>query len=230
MHAESQISAQDWVKKIHDSKHIPEHYQKQIKSKGDAIFVKNPLKFKVPNDVIQKDWRTDWLSVFVKGGAANKDWEMTTGCLDFTVKKGDSSGPFITVTHSPDLSKGESVGSYTKYTMTAKSRSTTSIKVERGNTLPTGVNLKSGRKLIVIANRIALKLGSKVKMFTFEDDELVEVWFHETACHAGRNSQGLLDVHGDKVVDRCARDIEDMFPKTTTVPKVLTAIQNFLKP
>jgi hypothetical protein len=29
-------------------------------------------------------------------------------------------------------------------------------------------------------------------MFKFEDRELLETWFHETACHAGRNTEGSL--------------------------------------
>ena len=39
---------------------------------------------------------------------------------------------------------------------------------------------------------IDLSLGGKIKMFKFEDPELLETWFHESACHAGRNSEGSL--------------------------------------
>jgi hypothetical protein len=113
--------------------------------------------------------------------------------------------------------------------MTVTSRRTESVMVERGITLPDGVTLKSGQKLIVIANRIALNLGGKVKNFQFADSELLEVWFHEIACHAGRNSEGKTDTHGNKEVESSASDIEAMFPKSTTVSKVFDETQAFLK-
>ena len=223
VHQKSQISAQDWVKKINDSDDIPDYFKEQIKSKGNVIYVTNPNKFKVPTNVISKDWLADWLSAFNA-----EEWEMTTGCLDYSVKKGDSAGPLITVVHNPDLN-GEIIDGFTKYTMTVTSRGTKSVMIERGNTLPTGVALKTGRKLIVVANRIALNLGDKTKTFKFEDSELLEVWFHEIACHAGRNTEGKPDVHGDKEVERWASDIEAMFPKATTVAKVFLEMQGFLK-
>jgi hypothetical protein len=115
--------------------------------------------------------------------------------------------------------------------MTATARSMKDLVIEQGNTLPTGVTLSSGRKFIAIANRIALKLGNKVTMFMFDDDELLEVLFHETACHAGRNTQGLSDTHGDAVVDQCAKDINGEFNSPrTTLPKIVNAINAFLKP
>ena len=132
----------------------------------------------------------------------------------------------------PDLSKGESVDGFTKHTMTSTGDTTKDVSIERGNTLPKGISLKSGRQSIVVANRISLKLGSTVKKYTFNDDELVEVWFHEIAAHAGRISQGHAGTHGKngrKPADVTARDIESMFPKTETVPKVRDAIKDFLK-
>jgi hypothetical protein len=224
VHAKSQISAQEWVKKIADSRHVPDHYQDQLQANGDLISVDDPQRFRVPGNVIPKMWRDDWLSAFV-----NTEWEMTTGSLDITVTK-KSSGPLITVTHNPDLSNGESLGGYTKHTMSKTYHSLHGTEIEKGNTLPTGVTLNSGRKLIAVANRVALKLGTQVKSFAFEDDELVCVWFHEIACHAGRNSQGLPDTHQDDTVDKYKRDIDDdMFPKSTTLPKLLAAMRAFLK-
>jgi hypothetical protein len=224
IHQASQITAQDWVKKIHDSDDVPDYFKEQIKSKGNVIYVTNPKKFKVPTNVIEKDWLEDWLSAF-----SAEEWEMTTGSLDISVKKGDSAGPLIRIIHNPDISSGETIDGFTKYTMTVTSRDTKSIEFERGNTLPTGIALKSGRKAIAVANRIALSLGDKTKTFKFEDSELLEVWFHEIACHAGRNTDGKPDVHGDKQVDSYAKDIEAMFPKATTVSKAFVEIQGFLK-
>jgi hypothetical protein len=224
IHQASKIGAQDWVKKINDSDDVPDYFKKQIKSKGNVIYVTNPKKFKVPTNVIEKDWLEDWLSAFTV-----EEWEMTTGCLDISVKKGDSAGPLITIVHNPDLSNGETIEGFTKYTMTVTSRGTKSIEFERGNTLPTGIALKSGRKVIAVANRIALNLGDKSRTVKFQDSELLEVWFHEIACHAGRNTIGKPDVHGDKQVDSYEKDIEAMFPKATTVSKVFGEIQGFLK-
>ena len=224
VHQESKISAQDWVKKINGSDDVYDFFKEQIKSKGNLIYVTNPKKFKVPTNVIPKDWLADWLSAFTV-----QEWEMTTGCLDISVAKADSTGPLITIVHNPDLSSGETIEGFTKYTMTVKSRDTKSVSFERGNTLPTGVALKTRRKLIVVANRIALTLGDKIKRFNFEDSELLEVWFHEIACHAGRNTNGKPDTHGDKEVESFASDIEAMFPKSTTVSKAFVEIQSFLK-
>jgi hypothetical protein len=199
-------------------------------AKGNIIILKNPLNFKIPKNIIEKTWRTDFLSVFVTDSHAdNKDWEMTTGCLDITVKKGDSSESAITVVHNPDLSNGESVSDFTKHTMTVKTRSVDNLSFEKGNTLPTGVKLKSKRKLIAIANRVALRLDGKVEMFLFNDDELVETWFHEIACHAGRNAQGLPDTHNDKTVNSYTTEIKEMFPETKTIPTVGAVIKEFLK-
>ena len=222
----SQINAEDWVKKIKGSDDVPDYFKNQIKSKGDLIFVTDPKKFIVPKDVIPKDWISDWLSAFMF-----EEWELTTGSLNMAVKKGDSAGPFITIVHRPDLGSGETIDGFTQHTMTESSRSTAAVMVEMGITLPDGVTLKSGRKLVVIANRIALTLGdNKPKMFNFKDAELLATWFHEIACHAGRNSIKKPDTHGDKEVESCARDIDDMFPKSVTAAQVLTEIQGFLKP
>jgi hypothetical protein len=196
VHPKSQISAQEWIKKINASDNVPDYFKKQISSTGNVIIVTNMTKFRIPNNVISKDWLEDWLSAFL-----NEEWEMTTGALEITVKKGDSAGPFITIIHNPDLSDGESITGFTKHTMTAKGRSTKALQVERGNTLPTGVTLNSNRKLIAVVNRANLSLEGKIKTFKFEDSELLEVWVHEIAVHAGRNSTQKSDAHGDKTVD-----------------------------
>jgi hypothetical protein len=223
IHQKSQISADEWVKKITASDEVPDYFKKQIKSSGNVIFVTSTDNFRVPTNVISKDWLSDWLSAF-----AFDEWEMTTGVLDITVKKGGADGPLITITHNPDLSDGESIDGFTKFTMTEKGSSTKSLTVERGNTLPTGVKLNSKRKAIAVANRIHLSLEGKIKTFKFADSELLEVWFHEIAAHAGRNSTQKSDAHGDKTVDAFAKDILEMFPASTTVPQVNVEIKSFL--
>ena len=228
VNSKSKINAKAWLAKIHNNKNIPDYFKKQIKTKGNSFYVTNPRKFRFPKDVIPKLWLNDWLSAFV-----TPEWEITTGSLNFIVKKDDSSGLNITIEHNPDLSKNESISDYSKHIMTPKFTNTKDVIVQRGITLTDGISLASGRKLIVIANRIALKLGEKVEKFNFNDNELIEIWFHEIACHAGRNSQGKDDYHEENPVgevNSCGRNIERMFPETTTVPKVLSAIQKFLKP
>jgi hypothetical protein len=221
----SQISAGDWMQKINASGDVPDYFKNQIKVRGDTIFVTDTKKFQVPKNVIPKDWLSDWLTAFMFA-----EWELTTGCLDMSVKKGDSKGPFIMVVQKPDLSSGENIDPFTQNTMTNNSRSTASVMVDMGITLPDGVHLNSGRKLIVVANRIALTLGDKIKkVFNFDDSELVSTWFHEIACHAGRHSARKVDTHGDKDVDSCASDIEAMFPNANTLSKVDAEIQVFLK-
>lgn len=230
VHAQSQITAQEWVKKIKANEHIPRHFQDPLRAKGNKILLKNPLRFRIPKDVLDRDWTSDWLSVFISGGRKdNREWELTTGCLDIMVKKKDKSDKRISFVHNPDLSKGESVGGFTKYTMSAHAKSVDQLRFEKGNTLPTGVKLKSKRKLIVIANRVALRLDGKVKMFKFTDDELVGTFFHETAAHAGRNALGLPDTHDDddKTVNKHADEIDDMFSKTT-MKRVGNAIEQYL--
>lgn len=224
VHQKSKISAAEWVKKINKSDDVPDYFKQQIKSKDNLIYLTNPTKFKVPTNVIEKDWLSDWLAAFTVN-----EWEMTTGSLDISIKKDDSGGPLITLVHNPDLSTGEPIEGFTQYTMTVKSRGAQSLSFERGNTLPTGVTLKSGRKLIAVANRTVVSFGDKVKTFIFEESELLEVWFHEIACHAGRNTAGKPDVHGDKEVDSYEKDIKEMFPKSSTVAKVFGEIQDFLK-
>jgi len=230
VHAKSQITAAEWVKKIKSSDHVPQHFQDPLRARRNRILLTNPLKFRIPSDVLPRDWTTDWLSVFVAdGNPDNKDWEMSTGCLDIKVRKAIKTKDRITVVHNPDLSQGESVSGFTKFTMTAKARDVSELAFEKGNTLPTGVKLKSKRKFIAIANRVALDLDGKTEKLKFTDDELVETWFHELAAHAGRNAQGLIDTHGDNTVDGHAREIRDMFPKTTTIRKVGEAIKKHLK-
>jgi hypothetical protein len=87
VHQASQISAQDWVKKINDSNDVPDYFKEQIKSKDDLIYVTNAKKFRYPTNVIPKDWLSDWLSAFMVA-----DWAMTTGSLDISIKKGDAGG------------------------------------------------------------------------------------------------------------------------------------------
>jgi hypothetical protein len=79
VHQKSKISAAEWVKEINKSDDVPDYFKQQIKSKDNLIYLTNPTKFKVPTNVIEKDWLTDWLAAFTVN-----EWEMTTGSLDIS--------------------------------------------------------------------------------------------------------------------------------------------------
>jgi hypothetical protein len=223
----SKISADDWVKKITSSDGLDDYFKPQIQSKDPMIYLKDPKNFIVPRNVIQKSWLKDWLSAFMGG-----DWEMTTGLVNISVVKGDAKGPVITFVHTPDLSSGDSIDGLTQHTMSGTFHALADVSIEMGITLPDGATLASRRrKLIVIASRIALTLGGKsAKPFVLDDTELVSTWFHEIACHAGENTEGIPDIHGDAHVELCAKDIDDMFGKSNIVAQVFAEIDNFLKP
>jgi hypothetical protein len=120
----------------------------------------------------------------------------------------------------PDLSAEERIDGLTKHAMTVNGSNVEWILIHTGITLPTGIELSSGRKLIVVADRVSLDLAGDVQKFGFEDSELLEFWFHETACHAGFDSRGKSTIHGARAVVSCAMDVQRMFPNSTTVQKI----------
>ncbi len=219
----SKISAADWVSKIKACDDVPDYFKEQIKTKDGIIFVTNPKRFAYPKNVIAKDWLDDWLSAFTV-----EEWEMTTGSLEISVKRGD---PKPQGELNPDLSSGDKIDGLTKWaglTMGAHDK----FAVEYGNTFTGGVTLGSGRsKLIVITNRVTLKLGDKIpKHFTVTDSELVNTWFHEIACHAGPDTAGTDSVHGNAKVDACAADINRTISKRVTTNKIFDEIDSFSNP
>jgi hypothetical protein len=220
----SKINADNWVKKINSSDGLDDYFKPQIQSKDPMIYLKNPKNFIVPRNVIEKVWLKDWLSAFTGG-----DWEMTTGFLDISAD--NSKGPVITFVHTPDLSSGDSIDGFTKHTMTGTFHALADVSIEMGITLTDGATLVSKRKkLIVIASRIALSLGGKsAKPFVLDDTELVSTWFHEIACHAGENTEGIPDIHGDAHVELCAKDIDAMFGPSKVVTQVFGEIDSFFK-
>jgi hypothetical protein len=227
VHDKSKITAEEWLKKIKDCDDVPDYFKAQIDAKDPLIYVPHAHDgFLVPNNVIPKDWLSDWLSAFL-----GEEWEMTTGNLDITVKKGGRTGPEIAGVLNPDLSDGASISGYTKHVgLTEKGTSTKDFKVEYGDTISNGVTLPSGRKkLIVVADRVTLHLD-KITTIDVTDSELVNTWFHEIACHAGRVTRGEESVHGNADVNRCVLDINEMISKKVTTGKIAAAIDDFLKP
>jgi len=222
----SKISADDWVKKINSSDAVDDYFKTQIHSQDRMIFLTNPKKFIMPKNVIEKVWLTDWLSAFMFA-----DWELTTGLLDISVDKNDPKGNVIKTVHTPDLSSGEKIDGFSQHTMSGNFPSMAKASFEMGVTLPDGATLGSKRKkLIVIASRIALSLaGQSKKTVDIDDPELIGTWFHEIACHAGENTEGIPDIHGDPHVELCAKDIDGMFPSSPVLTQLFAQMDNFLK-
>jgi hypothetical protein len=223
IHDLSKISAQDWVDKIKASKDdVPAFFLKALQVTGQIISLKS---YAVPIDVIHDDWFDDWPAAF-----NSNTWEVTTGCLEISVTVDAQGTPFMGVLN-PDLSNGEAITGLTKFAaLTIKGRDKKDLLVQYGSTMPDGVTLKSGRKLIAIADRVTLRLGDKiVKKFTVTDPELLNYWFHEISCHAGRNDGHKVSIHGDKDVEHCAADIDRRIPTGVTTSAIATQIDGFLK-
>ena len=238
VNSKSEISGPQWIKKIRSSEHVPDHFKKQLHWRKNCITT--PVNFSFPKNVIKKPWLTDWLSAFYG------DWETSTCQLEITVetpaeivkrqeKSGATTGLKITVEVVPHLSATESIGRWHRLEQTwHKMVGKDAFHLTRGWTFPssvaqgkgarTGVSLKSGRGIVLVATRLNLKSGKTSLKFQFQDSEKLEVFFHELACHAGRETQGLVDTHGNVTVDAWAADIERMFPKSTTFRKVVDTI------
>ncbi|HTJ30849.1 MAG TPA: hypothetical protein VL346_10125 [Acidobacteriaceae bacterium] len=237
VHEKSSISAADWVTKIKACDDVPEYFQKQILSsdKDRLIYVTDAKHFKFPTDVIAKDWLNDWLSAFIKD-----EWELTTGILEVAVdkpkdpKSKDPKLAAATIVGSvkPDLSDGETIEGFTAWAaLGERGTSTADFRVEFGSTVPDGIALASGRKTIVVTTQAKMILGGRPgKTFTVTDNELVNTWFHEIACHAGRVTAGKDSAHGNAEVESTSSDIDRMIPERQTAEKIFNEIQGFLGP
>jgi hypothetical protein len=235
----SEITGPKWIKIIQSSNDIPDYYKK-IYWRRNRITVKK--RFEIPSGVIRKIWETDFLSGFVGG------WEISTHHLDVKAETLDEmikrqrkrAGKLlreIAIKFIPHLSEGEKLGTLVRVKLSGNKLSNKKeLHVTDGWTIPSGkpskpgnilragVSLKSGRGLISVCTRINLKVGLKITKFKYNDSELLETFFHEIACHAGRINQGVPDTHGNTRVDTSAADIHSMFPKYSTVDKLFKAI------
>jgi hypothetical protein len=213
---------------------VPDLFKKHIKAKDNLIFLSDIKRFQWPDDRLPNAWFPHWLYAFKVG-----EWEITTGSLEISVKKGDTKGPFLIGEIKPDLSSGESIEGLTVAAgLIIKSRSLDDFKVEYGDTMSSGTklirmgaNLNSGRKLIVISTKVVLSLENKIKQnFDLTDSDLLNTWFHEIGCHAGRDSEHKPSNHGDPDVEECVKDIDKTIPDRVTVDKIFAEINGFLKP
>ncbi len=208
----SQISAQEWESKIKAVK-APGYFSEQIETEGNMIVLKDPNKvYESGYKPSTKDpfhWAGDWLQAFT-----DDRWEITTASLNL-IAATDPQGRFIASELRPDLSSGESIDKYARIVLKGTIRSSDDLSIKMGYTLTDGLHLKSGRNLIVIADRIVVNLRKNNRAFNRGDYELCDNWFHEIACHAGRlpvekGGDTTVADHGNSDVDRCAADIHTM--------------------
>jgi hypothetical protein len=221
VNAGSRVSGTDWKAKIDKSPDVPDYFKKQITWKGGQFTT--PAKFTFPSDVIEKMWLEDWLTAFNAG-----DWELSTHHLEV---KAEPSGK-VSEKVVPHLSKDEGVGGK----LTNEWRTVDDIELTLGWTLEKavrsfGATLTSGRGLIIVATEIQLSMKDgkrdKTEVFKVADNDFVRTWFHEIAVHAGRITAGKSNTHGDRTVDRNAKDIDEMFTGEKIVEKVAAAIKTF---
>ncbi len=163
------------------------------------------------------------------------EWEVTTASLDIVVKKTSKSGKpqgiHIRTVLNPDLSSNESIDPITQdLHLIHTYYQYIDFGIEKGNTMPVGANIESGRKLIAIANRITLQLGDKInKAYVVKDEELVNTWFHEIACHAGLITQKNPNCgHGEGRVDDTSDEIDLWIPEKQAGDHVFKDVKEFL--
>lgn len=228
----SEISGQEWEQMLKQSPDLPQFIEDQVSWAQDNLTI--PAKFTVPAGTVDREWLPDYRAAF-----AADQWEVTTGHLDITAT-GDLSTQQVIQVLVPHLQSDESVDGIAKAALTRKYTDYTQLRLTFGETFEpfdhksqkfkTGAVLKSKRGLIVVTNRVKLKLGSAIHEGKIEKPTMVESLVHEIAAHAGRFSQGQPDGHGDSRVDRNADDIHHEFDNSktpTTTIAVHTLIEAF---
>jgi hypothetical protein len=234
VNGESQISADAWVQKIKDCTDVPTLFNEWLQAQGQIIFVVAP-KGGTAADEDARSWLRDW-----RAALTVNEWEVTTALLDIAVKKTGTPGKpqrvHITTVLHPDLSGSDSIDPLTEkislteeYDKSKAEYDKTKFAIQKGATMPAGTSMQSGRKLIAIANRITLRLEGKAnREYVVTDDEIVNIWFHEIACHAGLQTQGKPCGHGDPHVEDTYIKIDRMIPGEKTGQQVFKDVDAFL--
>jgi hypothetical protein len=240
----SKITAPQWVAMIQRSQHIPQDLKRSIKANNNVIV--GPTSIKIGN-TIPPDWLHDLAAAF-----ASRDWEITTAAEIFVVIK-DATGVRVRRRIFLDLQKSKfgpgiwlKTGPSQRKWMPDnqsfdKSYKVGEIAVQFGETFSSRARLQSGRRLIMIINRVTVHgvkpsallsswfpAGSQyfetAREFRVPESGLLSYFLHELAAHAGRMDQGKNADHGYKTVDSHIKDIEKLFPEDRTLVLVVGAV------
>ncbi len=245
VNGKSAVDAQGWVSKIQKCDAVPPYFKKQILStnidpKG-FIYLSDPqhperLAEVRPKQIV-RTWTNDWAAAFRLG-----EWELTTGLLEIDVDPGKSTGR-IRAHLEPDLDEGEEVDRGLDSDLTRDTKLTETVDdVSQlgeilGYTFPRA-SLNSHRKLIAVADRVELKMkGALYKSITMQPQDMVNIWFHEIACHAGLYGDGRKpDVYGHtretkgeaSTADEYQDMIDDDIPTTQKLQDIFKDIRTML--
>jgi hypothetical protein len=193
----SKLSAAEFLDALKRNKNVPRWLTKALASKGESLVLSGRIK--APDDRI---WQfVDPLAEAFKAG----DWEITTARSTIKVTKGSGKERKWRQVVTPDLPKGEQIGSWNKTgpdetTFSPSILHSESAEVIYGWTSPNEASNKDKRKrnLIVIVTEIEVTApNGKTKVFTPDADNVAEAILHEIGIHAGRISQGLPDTHDE---------------------------------
>jgi len=211
VNAASKIAGPQWAAMISGNTELPEFITEQLSWANNSLTI--AANFKVPKNTIERGWVPDFRAAFLK-----EDWEISTCHLEITAR-GTSSSQQITAILVPHLSEGERLGRITPLKDTWTNYD--DIVLTFGWTFPkfharseTGASLKSNRGLVLVAHRIVLTLGTNIQNFNISEGIMVHTLTHEVGVHAGRASQGLSDIHGDKTVESRTQEIDQEFGKS----------------
>ena len=193
----SKFSADDFLAALKRNKKVPGWLTKALASKNGSLVM--PGKLEPPSDQI---WTfTDPLVEAFSAG----NWEITTARATIKVEQGAGKEQKWRQLVTPDLAKGERIGSWNKTGRDQVEFSPTHLHSENqeviyGWTSPNEAsNLdKAKRNLIVIVREIEVTApNGKTKVFKPDADNVAEAILHEISIHAGRIAQGLPDTHDE---------------------------------
>jgi hypothetical protein len=193
----SKLSADEFLAALQKNQNVPAWLTKALASKNGSLVMSGRVK--APSDQI---WT--FVDPLVEAfGAGN--WDITTARSTIKVEKGAGKEQKWRQLVTPDLAKGERIGSWNKTGPDQVEFSPTNLHSENqeviyGWTTPNEAsNLdKAKRNLIVIVREIEVTApDGKTKVFTPDADNVAEAILHEISIHAGRIAQGLPDTHDE---------------------------------
>lgn len=213
VHPASGLTADAIIKMIRRNKNFPAFLKWGLRSRGELIVWVGREPKKPPGTF------SEFLQPFFVA-VSSSEWEITTGDSRIVVTELDGRRPRWSQVVTPHLGKKELLGSTLKTGpgqedfIPADPLHSDKEQVIFGWTVPASVTeqLKTQRGLIVIVTKItATNSGGRSRVFTPDEDSILESVMHEIAVHAGRISQGLPDEHGNATVNYIAEEIGKFF-------------------